>query len=95
MCRRLTDHQIRLGVTNPDLGLLDPDAPPPTFRFIAENDNQYLPSRPRPVQIVLRGNWRPLTPTEDVTILSTDNQLTTARFDGLHGMSVQADLDRD
>jgi len=91
MCRQLTDNRIRLGVADPDLGLLESDAPPPTFRFISRDENQYLPSQPRPVQIVLRGNWRLLTLEENVTVKSMSNQ-TALRFNGRHGMSVQAEL---
>ena len=75
------------------VGLLEPDAPLPTFRFISKGQNPYLPSQPRPVQIVLRGNWRLLAPEENVTVKSTSNQ-TALRFDGRRGMSVQAELVR-
>ena len=95
MCRQLADDRIRIGVANPDLGLLDPEAPPPTFRSISQNENQYLPSQPRPVQIVLRENWRLLAPTEGVTLSATKDRQTTIRFNGLHGMSVQFELVRD
>jgi len=43
------------------------------------------------VQIVLRGNWRLLTLEENVTVKSMSNQ-TALRFNGRHGMSVQAEL---
>jgi chondroitin-sulfate-ABC endolyase/exolyase len=95
MCRQVAENRIRLGVANPDLGLLDTAKPPPTFRFISQNENQYLPSRPRPVQITLRGNWHTLTPARDVTIISTGKRQSTLRFDCLHGMSVQTELVRD
>lgn len=95
MCRQSPDNRIHIGVTNPDLGLLDADAPTPTFRFISQDQNQYLPSRPRPVTIVLRGNWDLLAPTDDVTIVATGGQQTTIRFDGLHGMSLQAEFVRN
>ena len=92
MCRQMPDNRIRLGVANPDLGFLDTDAPLPTFRFISQNENQYLPSRPLPVQIVLRGDWRTLAPARDVTIISTSNGQSILRFNCLHGMSVQTEL---
>lgn len=95
MCRQLTDNRIRLGVANPDLGFLDPDAPPPPFRFVSQNENEYLPSQPRPVQIVLRGHWRALAPARDVTIISTSNGQSILRFNCLHGMSIQTELVRD
>jgi len=95
MCRQVAENRIRLGVANPDLGLLDTAESPPTFRFISKNKNQYLPSRPRPVQIALRGNWRTLAPARDVTIISTGKRQSTLRFNCLHGMSVQTELVRD
>lgn len=95
MCWQIADNRIRLGVANPDLGFLDADVPPPTFRFISQNENQYLPSRPRSVQIVLRGNWRTLAPARDVTIISKSKKQSTLRFNCLHGRSVQTELVRD
>jgi len=95
MCWQIADNRIRLGVANPDLGFLDADAPPPPFRFVSQNENQYLPSRSRPVQIALRGNWRTLTPTRDVTIISTGKRQSILRFNCLHGISVQTELVRD
>ncbi len=94
-CRRLSEHRIQLGVVNPDLGLVDPKAPVPTFRFVARNENQYLPSRPRSVHLELRGNWRPAVSTEDVTIISASRDRTTVRFTSLDGMSVQTELLRN
>jgi chondroitin-sulfate-ABC endolyase/exolyase len=94
MCRHESGTHIRLGVANPDLGLLPPESPPPTFRFIAKNENQYLPCQPRPVQVVLRGRWLPLEPTAGVTVVSTNNEQTTLRFNCLHGISVRVELAR-
>lgn len=95
MCRRLSNHRIRLGVTQPDLGFLPPDAPAPDFRFIARNENQYLPSRPRPVDVVLKGRWRIHGMKKGLEIISTDRGQTTIRFHCIHGMAVQAHLERD
>jgi chondroitin-sulfate-ABC endolyase/exolyase len=91
MCRQRANGRISLGVTNPDLGLLEPDTPPPTYRFISENANQYLASRPRPVDIVLRGSWRCVS-GERVTLVSKEDRATKLRFDCLHGMSARAEL---
>ena len=95
ICRQLTGGQIQIGVSNPDLGLLDPDAPTPTFDFISRDMNQYSPSRPRPVLVTLTGNRNLIAPAKNVTITSQDNRKTVLRFNCLHGMSVQARLDTD
>jgi hypothetical protein len=94
MSQQKSDSRIRVGVTNPDLGLLPADAPTPTFNFISQNENQYLPSQRRPVQVVLKGAWRLATPAKDARVISTVDQKTTIEFNGLHGMSVQAELVR-
>ncbi len=47
--------QLVIGLANPDLGLLDPDADAPDHRWISKNDNQYRPSRTRPVELTLHG----------------------------------------
>jgi hypothetical protein len=94
MCQRLSEDRIRLGVTNPDLGLLPSDAPTPDFRFISQNENQYLPSRPRSVDIVLRGSWQFPVATEGGAILATSGRQTTIRCTGVHGMTVRVELVR-
>jgi len=95
MCSQLSPSHIRLGVANPDLGFLDPDAPAPPYRFVSQNKNQYLPSRPRPVRIVIHGHWRGPALGKDVSIVSTGSGQTTLRFNCLHGMSIQAEFVRE
>jgi len=83
---------LRLGMANPDLGLLPPDSEPPTFRFIAANENQYLPSQPRPVEVVLNGRWRLRVPQEKVAPVSQSPDRTVLRFDSIRGMGICAGL---
>ena len=90
-----TPQGLLLGVANPDLGLLPPDAEPPTFRFIGTDDNQYLPSQPRPVEVALSGRWRLAEPHERVTAVGRGAGRTTLRFDCLHGMGIRVGLVAD
>ena len=83
---------LLLGVANPDLGLLLPDAEPPTFRFICTGENQYLPSQPRPVEIAVNGRWRLQTPQERAALVSRSPDRTVIRFDCLHGMGIRVAL---
>ena len=92
---RETTRGLRLGVVNPDLGLLPPDAKPPTFRFIAANENQYLPSQPRAVDVALNGRWRLQAPQQRVAVVSQGPEKTVFRFDCLHGMGVRVGLIAD
>jgi len=95
MCRQLGGRRVRVGVTNPDLGLLAPDAPPPTFKFIAKNENQYRPSQPRSVDVVLRGRWRMSAAAEGVTVVASAKPETTLRVTTRHGKAVQVELIED
>lgn len=95
MCREMADQCVQLGVVNPDLGFLPPDAPTPEFRFASDNENQYLPSQERPVQLVLHGHWRLLSPADTVEIISTDDRQTILRFNCRHGMPGRVLLTRD
>jgi chondroitin-sulfate-ABC endolyase/exolyase len=92
MCQQSSDSRIRLGVSNPDLGLLPEGAPAPTFNFINEGDNQYLASQPRPVDVELNGRWRLTTLSKDVTVVRAENGQTILRFNGLHGICIRTEL---
>jgi hypothetical protein len=92
MCRQSTSDRIQLGAANPDLGLLPAGAPPPSFRYISENEHQYSPSQARPVQLELRGSWKLASPIEDIEILARNNQRTIVHFNGIHGMAVRGEL---
>jgi len=90
-----TQEGLQLGVANPDLGLLPPDVEPPTFRFVGTADNQYLPSQPRPVEVVLKGRWRLCEPDEGVAPAPQDADRTALRFSCLHGMGIRVRLMRE
>ena len=81
-----------LSVANPDLGFLPPDAPTPSFNFINEGENQYLPSQPRPVEITLNGKWKLKVPVVKVSVVSSAEEQTILRFNCIHGMDVRAEL---
>jgi len=83
---------MELAVANPDLGLLSKDAATPTFKYIAENDNQYLPAQSRPVEITLNGKWRLQGAPEKVETVSKKKGKTVLRFDCLHGMDIRVKL---
>jgi chondroitin-sulfate-ABC endolyase/exolyase len=93
MCHQLAEDRIQLGVVNPDIGLLPPNASAPTFKSIAEDP--YRPSQPRTVEIALRGAWHPADIHEDVVVVSRSQEQTVVRFKTLHGMSVQAEFLRN
>ena len=85
---------LRVGVVNPDLGLLPPHAEPPTFKFIGDGDNQYLPSRPRPVDVVLHGRWKLRESHGKVTLASRGTDKTALHFNCIHGMGIRVLLSR-
>jgi chondroitin-sulfate-ABC endolyase/exolyase len=92
---RQTEGELSLSLANPDLGFLPREAETPTFRFLTEEMNQYLPSQPRPVDIVLKGKWRLKAPSEKVAVTSTPGMDTVLRFSCIHGMDVMAELIRE
>ena len=92
---KTSDESTLLSVANPDLGFLPPDAETPTFNFINEGENQYLPSQPRPVEITLNGAWKPTVPNEKVEVVSTSGNSTVLRFDCIHGMDIRVELVRE
>ena len=92
MCRQVAGDRVQLGVVNPDIGLMEPDTPTPTFKYL--RDNQYQASQPRTVDIVLRGAWRPADKRENVTVVSQSPGQTKVRFTTLHGMSIQTQFIR-
>ena len=87
---------LQLGVTNPDLGFMDQEVgfPNVNYKFINRGANQYLPSRPRPVILTLRGAWALARPVESIQVVSHDAQQTVLSCMCLHGMPVQAALSR-
>jgi len=87
-----SDKALHLGLANPDLGFLPRHAKPPTFRFINESKNQYLPSQPRPVEITLNGKWVLNRPVDKVTVVSRKKNSTVLRFDCMHGMDIRIKL---
>ena len=94
MCRETSDAQIRLGVANPDLGLLPSDSPAPDYRWVSRDENQYLPSQTRPVRITLRGNWRLAGLHEKVSLIEVNDEQSVLRFDCIDGESIQVELER-
>ena len=92
MAQTDSERRLRLAVTSPDLGLLAPDAPVPDFRFIARNENQYLPSRPRPVTVSLRGSWTVAGPPEGAAVISSDASGSVLRFACIDGVPVAVSL---
>jgi len=93
MVKETTDGAI-LGVANPDLGFLPPDADTPTFRFVASDQNQYLPSQPRPVVVTLKGSWGLPAPAGGVAVVSRTGKHTALRFACQHGMGIRVGLVR-
>lgn len=83
---------MQLSVANPDLGLLPEDAEPPTFRFISRDQNLYLPSQLRPVELTLHGQWKLQQPNEQVEVVSSGSSGTVLRFACLDGMDIQVGL---
>jgi hypothetical protein len=78
-------------IPNHDLAL----APPPTlvdFKSIGEARNDQNPNQTIPVDITLKGPWKPTTPSEQTQVLTTSPHQTTLRFIGLHGQSLQVSL---
>ncbi|MCF7848756.1 MAG: hypothetical protein K9M45_07905 [Kiritimatiellales bacterium] len=90
-----TGSTLKLGVANPDLGLLPPDAETPTMKLISKNMNQYLASQPRPVEITLRGKWKLKKPVDKVKVVSTGVNKTILRFDCIHGMDIRVELQKN
>jgi len=88
------DGQLRLGLANPDLSFLPRDAETPTFGFINEGGNQYLPSQPRPVEITLNGMWNLKNTDSKVAVVSQTETNIVLRFDCIHGMDVRIGLIR-
>jgi len=84
--------KIAIGVANPDLGRLDPDSPVPDYKWISRNENQYRPSRLRPVEVELEGKWKISGEAEGVEVVSASGEKTLLRFDCLHGMTVRVEL---
>ncbi|MBI9021276.1 MAG: hypothetical protein JEZ10_08505 [Verrucomicrobia bacterium] len=88
------ENALEISVVNPDLGLLPRDSEIPTFKLIADGENQYLPSQPRPVEITLNGQWALSAPAENVTVIAQKLNKTVLRFDCVNGMDVRAGLIR-
>ncbi|QHI69351.1 polysaccharide lyase family 8 super-sandwich domain-containing protein [Tichowtungia aerotolerans] len=89
---RETSDGIELSLANPDIGLLPKDAPMPTFNWFSEDDNQYLPAQPRPVELTLNGKWHLTGSPEKVKMVSQKKGKTVLRFDCLNGMDIHVKL---
>jgi len=87
--------ELSVSLANPDLGFLPRDAEIPTFRFLTEALNQYLPSQPRPVELTLSGRWRLKLPSDSAEVTSRGEADTTLRFDCMHGMEIRVQLVRE
>ena len=62
-------------------------------RLIAKTHmNDQNPNQTIPVDITLKGPWKPTTPSEQTQVLTTSPHQTTLRFIGLHGQSLQVSL---
>ncbi len=86
-----TSGGMHLGVANPDLNFVDRDFEV-EYGFINEGENQYLPSRPQPVEVVLNGKWGLKLPTQKVSVVSKSDTMTTLRFGCIHGMDIRVEL---
>jgi len=84
--------ELHLGVSNPDLGMVDRDFIVDYNRFINVDNNQYLPSRPQPVEVTLNGKWNPKGENDKVSIVSKTESNTVLRFDCIHGMDIRVKL---
>ena len=84
--------EVHLSLANPDLGFLPHDAEMPTFNYINEGENQYLPSQLRPVEISLAGKWKLKSPSEQVTVLASREGQTLLQFNCIHGVDVRVEL---
>ena len=80
--------RLFLGVTNPDLALTKPNQRV-SFNFIGREQNQFLKSKPQPVNITLNGQWR-VAPNsgEGVKVVQSDPHSTTLLFDCRNGMKI-------
>lgn len=87
-----TTESMELALTNPDTGLLPKNAPTPNFNWFGEEDNQYTPAQPRPVELTLAGRWKIKGSLENVEIVSKKKGKTVLRFDCLHGMDIRVQL---
>jgi len=84
---------LLLGVANPDLNLVDRDVIA-DFKFINHAGNQYLPSRPKPVDVTVKGQWKLVKPSEKVKVIFCGEEKTVLKFNCIHGMDIRVELVR-
>jgi chondroitin-sulfate-ABC endolyase/exolyase len=83
---------LLLGVSNPDLAMVEPDQPV-SFKFINKAQNQFLKSRTRPVKVTLNGLWTLTRPSDEgVKLLGAKSGKTTLQFDCRDGMTRRVTL---
>ncbi|WP_168433510.1 polysaccharide lyase family 8 super-sandwich domain-containing protein [Pontiella sulfatireligans] len=83
---------LELGVANPDLNIVDRSFDVDYQRFINEGENQYLPSRPLPLDVTLKGKWRLKSPSDKVALISQGGNSTVLRFNCIDGMDIRVKL---
>jgi hypothetical protein len=92
---RSSESSLCIGLANPDLGLVDrEDIPGIDFKFISRGLRAFSASRPRPVELTLKGAWELRKPTPNVSVLSRNPHHTTLRFACLHGLDIRVALAR-
>jgi len=84
--------RLILALANPDLAMTEPDQQV-SFRFINKEQNQFLQSKPQPVNITLTGLWR-IAQNSDagVKVVRSEANRTTLRFDCRNGMTRRVEL---
>lgn len=88
LVKETAKNTISLVVQNPEMGQIDK---PYSYSTINKKYT-HAPSTIQPVQITLKGNWRLIAPSEDVSIVASNEQQTTVRFDCFDGKKIQIEL---